>query len=182
MGSPVAVAVPRAARIAGDVRRRERGRGTPKPEDADVRAAPAFSTGGGGFEFEDLVGGFAAAALLASAEPFGVEIGVPGSIRFQAKALGYFLDDLVVEGGAAATPVVASSVKSFVMLRGERLMAEFVEEAWAQLLGPGFRGSVDYVGLFCGEAAQGKLSRPRLHRLANAAVIASQRGNPLYCT
>lgn len=141
----------------------------PEPKGADVRAAPAFSTGGGGFEFEDLVGGFAAAALLAGAEPFGVEIGVPRSIRFQAKALGYFLDDLVVEGGAAATPVVASSVKSFDMLRGGRLMAEFVGEAWAQLLSRGFRGSVDYVGLVCGEAAQGNLvALEELIRVARA--------------
>ncbi len=142
---------------------------TAPPGDATVRAAPAFSTGGGGFEFEDLVGAFTAAALLAGAEPFGIEVGAVRSVRFQASALGYSLDDLVVEGGAETTPRVAASVKSFDVLRGGRLLAEFAEQAWRQLLGAGFREGVDYVRFVCGEAAHGNLvALEELIRVARA--------------
>jgi hypothetical protein len=142
---------------------------TTPPERVAAGAAPAFSTGGGGFEFEDLVGAFTAAALLAGAEPFGVEVGVVRSVRFQARALGYSLDDLIVEGGVETTPRVAASVKSFDMLRGGRLLAEFVEQAWRDLLGAGFREGVDSVGFVCGEAAHGNLvALEELIRVARA--------------
>ena len=128
--------------------------GEGEAEPSTRASAPAFSTGGGGFVFEDVVGGWAAAALLAGVSPFGIEFGVPTRVRFQGAALGFELDDVVVVGGEPLLPVLALSVKSFDMLRGAKVMSEFVEEAWAQLLSDGFRDGVDHVGFLSGSVAQ----------------------------
>jgi hypothetical protein len=95
------------------------------PSSGPEHVAPAFGTGGGGFEFEDLVGAWLASALVAGGAPIGVEVGVPHEIRFQASASGWALDDVVVTGEADREPRWSSSVKSFDMLTGSRLPAEF---------------------------------------------------------
>lgn len=115
--------------------------------------ASAFSTGGGGHDYEAAVGTWLAAALLAGASPLGSAVGLPQAIRLQARASGYRLDDIVVTGSAAgATTVAALSVKSFDMLKGRRLHDEFVEEAWKQILSAEFQ-EVDYVGFVCDRSA-----------------------------
>jgi hypothetical protein len=120
-----------------------------------ARVAPAFNTGGGGFEFEDLVGAWCAAALAAGAAPLGVEIGIPGEIRFQGSASGWALDDLVITGEGDGQPRWSASVKSFDMLSGSKLPAEFVATAWSEILASGFRAGRDRVGFVCGRAAEG---------------------------
>ena len=128
------------------------------PGRGQERVAPAFGTGGGGFEFEDLVGAWLASALVAGAAPIGVEVGVPHEIRFQAAASGWALDDVVVTGEADREPRWSSSVKSFDMLTGSRLPAEFVEAAWREILQPRFRPGTDRIGFVSGSAAQGNWS------------------------
>ena len=98
------------------------------------RVAPAFNTGGGGFEYEDLVGAWVAAGLAAGASPLGVEIGVPRELRFQAAASGSTLDDIVITGDAEDEPRWCASIKSFDMLVGSKLPDEFVDAV--ALVGP----------------------------------------------
>jgi hypothetical protein len=115
---------------------------------------PTFTTGGGGFEFEDLIGGWFAAALLAGASPLGTAGGVPASVRFQTSWAGWKLDDLLVLGDGDQAPQWSASAKAYDMLGGSKLSEEFVEQAWNDLLRDDHRPGKDYVGLVCGRAAQ----------------------------
>lgn len=119
---------------------------------------PTFTTGGGGFTFEDLIGGWLAAGLLAGASPLGVSIGVPVTIRFQAGWDGWKLDDFLVTGDGDQAPRWTASAKSYNMLTGGRLPDEFVQQAWGDLLRDDHREDLDHVGLVCGQAAQGNWS------------------------
>ena len=121
------------------------------------RVAPAFNTGGGGFEYEDLVGAWVAAGLAAGASPLGVEIGVPRELRFQAAASGSTLDDIVITGDAEDEPRWCASIKSFDMLVGSKLPDEFVDAAWREIL-EAVRPGPDRVGLVCGSTAEGNWS------------------------
>jgi hypothetical protein len=116
---------------------------------------PTFTTGGGGFVFEDLIGGWFAAALLAGASPLGTAGGVPASVRFQTSWAGWKLDDLLVTGDGDQAPRWSASAKTYDMLAGSKLPEEFVEQAWSDLLRDDHRPGQDYVGLVCGKAAQG---------------------------
>jgi len=116
---------------------------------------PTFTTGGGGFTFEDLIGGWLAAGLLAGASPLGGSIGVLATIRFQAGWDGWKLDDFVVTGGGDQAPRWTASAKSYNMLTGGRLPAEFVRQAWSDRLRDDERDGLDHVGFVCGQAAHG---------------------------
>jgi hypothetical protein len=116
---------------------------------------PTFTTGGGGFTFEDLIGGWLAAGLLAGSSPLGVTIGVPASIRFQSGSDGWRLDDFLVTSGGDEARRWTASAKSYNMLTGGRLPDEFVQQAWSDLLRDDHREGLDHVGLVCGQAAQG---------------------------
>ncbi len=116
---------------------------------------PTFTTGGGGFTFEDLIGGWLAAGLLAGASPLGVSIGAPATIRFQAGWDGWKLDDFLVIGDGDQAPRWTASAKSYNMLTGGRLPDEFVQQAWSDRLRDDHREGLDHVGLVCGQAAQG---------------------------
>lgn len=117
----------------------------------EPRATPAFTTGGGGFEFEDRVGTWVLAAMLAGQAPIG-DLGVPSRIEFQQKSPATELDDIVVTAGTgASSPRWLASIKSYDMLRGEPL-AEFVAAAWAVYLSPGFDQARDFLGLVAGVA------------------------------
>src|SRR5580704_12669525 len=118
-------------------------------------AGPAFVSGGGGFEFEDLIGAWASAGLLAGGSPLGVDFGVPRSIRFQASAIGRTLDDIVIHSSSGAGGEWSASVKTFDMLRGGRLHGEFVVQAWRHMLEGDFDTEHDLVGFVSGPAADG---------------------------
>lgn len=142
------------------------------------RVTSAFSTGGGGFLFETGTGGFVAAAMLAGAQPFGAEIGVPEAIRLQASAHGHALDDLVVYGQelrpTRGRRVLACSAKAFNMMPGGVLLEEFVADAWREMLRDGFREGHDRLGLICGQAGAGNLRA--LEQLVAAARTDSDAG------
>jgi hypothetical protein len=129
-----------------------------KPDHQPHGAGSAFVSGGGGFEFEDLVGAWASAALLAGGSPLGVDFGVPRSIRFQASAMGRALDDIVFHSSSGAGGEWTASVKSFDMLRGGRLHGEFVEQAWRHMLKGDFDRENDWVGFVSGPTAEGNWS------------------------
>ena len=125
------------------------------------QVASAFSSGGGGFRFETGVGGYVSAAMLAGAQPFGAEIGVPEALRLQASAHGHALDDLVIYGQnlhpTLGARVLACSAKAFNVMPGGVLLEEFVADAWRELLRDDFREDHDRVGLICGQAGAGNL-------------------------
>src|SRR5689334_7468063 len=116
--------------------------------------APASLTGGGGFSYENLVGAWAAAALLAGALPLGTEIGALEEVRFQTAALGGALDDLLLTGGSGGRPRWSASIRSYDMLAGGKLEKEFVAVAWATLLESDFDAGRDRLGLVCAATAE----------------------------
>ncbi len=111
----------------------------------DGRVTPAFTTGGGGFAFEDRVGTWAACALLAG-EELGT-LGVPSTIAFQEKSPKTSLDDVVVSVAGGSTAFL--SVKSFDLM--QRGFSDFVASAWQLLLSEAFDEGRDYVGFVVGE-------------------------------
>jgi hypothetical protein len=122
--------------------------------DSRRRASSTFSTGGGGTRYEHLVGGWLAAGLLAGVMPLGRDFGNLSEIRLQGEASGWVLDDLVVSGEGATKSRWSASVKSHNMLSGAKLEEQFVESAWAELLGGNFEAGRDRIGLVCGHAAE----------------------------
>jgi hypothetical protein len=110
-------------------------------------AWPVRSTGGAGFSFEDKVGAYFGAALLAEADPVvEAQLGRPVRLDFQVKADGWLLDDLLVTFASGARLML--SIKSNVQFKGGRAPADFVEAAWRELLGSGgFDAERDLVGL-----------------------------------
>ena len=62
------------------------------------RVSPAFTTGGGGFSFEDRSGAWVLAAMLAGKAPVGAGLGVPRAVEFQQKVPPTPLDDMVIRG------------------------------------------------------------------------------------
>jgi hypothetical protein len=133
---------------------------------ARARGAPAYTTGGGGFGFEDQVGAWLAAALVAGDSPLGTGIAVPVEIRFQTGELGGGLDDVLVLGSAGGGPRWRASVKSFDFLRGSSLAPDFVAAAWRTVLAEGF-GTCDRIGFIAGASAEGNWRA--LERLITAA-------------
>lgn len=142
------------------------------------QAAPALSTGGGGFTFETRAGAFIAAAMVAGEQPLGTDIGVPEQIRLQAGPLGHVLDDVVVTGQdlhpTFGPSVLACSAKIFNMMPGGALLEEFVMGAWRELLREDFREGHDRLGMLCGQAGAGNLRA--LEQLISAARGDSDAG------
>jgi len=129
----------------------ERRRGKNRASD---RVAPAFNTGGGGFTYEDLVGAWAAAALLSGAAPLGLEVGPLGEIRFQTQSLDRTLDDLLLAGEEIGGRRWSASIKSFDMLAAAELAPDFVRAAWHELLEGPFERNWDFIGFVCGRATE----------------------------
>lgn len=118
----------------------------------EVRGTPAFTTGGGGFTFEDRAGTWALAAMIAGDAPIG-SLGVMSAIEFQQKVPATALDDVVITGVADSSPPRwFASIKSFDMLGTAKALGEFVVGAWVQFLSNDFDSQSDYVGFICGQA------------------------------
>ena len=108
------------------------------------------NTSGGGFHFEDLVGAYLVAAMLAQRPLIG-DLGPPQRISFQVGADGWTLDDVLVLfcDGGKGTRRWAVSVKSYRIIKGVA-DKDFVEGAWKEVLGStgsGFDPNRDYVGV-----------------------------------
>ena len=115
------------------------------------RVTPAFTTGGGGFSFEDRAGTWMLTAMLAGEAPLGQNIGVPGALEFQQKLPPTPLDDMVVRGtGPGVAPTWWASIKSFDVLSTG--LADFVSAAWNHTLSEQFDFGRDYLGFICGQA------------------------------
>jgi hypothetical protein len=127
-------------------------------------ASPASGTGGAGFAFEDYVGAWFAAALLAGASPLGPQFGPIATIRFQAHQP---LDDIVVTAASEPPLIWSASVKRFDMLRGRKLHDEFVQAAWRELTAGYADGDRRFVGFASGPVADGNWRS--LQKLISAA-------------
>lgn len=60
------------------------------------RISNPYSTGGGGYNFEYLVGTYYLISMLKKSIPLGLEEGEIEKVKFQAKYDGHFLDDIVL--------------------------------------------------------------------------------------
>jgi hypothetical protein len=108
---------------------------------------PVKNLSGAGFTFEDRVGAWMAAALLAGATPLDAELGPPTRIDFQVDADGWRLDDLLVTFAAARW---CASIKSFPQIKSGAASGDFVTRAWEELLGvsrSGFDPDIDLLGM-----------------------------------
>jgi len=123
-----------------------------------VRAAsPATVTGGSGFGFEDQVGAYYLAHLLACRMPLGKEFGPIQSIQFQVRDAGWLLDDLLlVTAGDGRARSFSISIKSNRQVTRNGFPTDFVRSAWEQWLGIDkevFQEERDIIGLVTGELA-----------------------------
>ncbi|MDE0231059.1 MAG: hypothetical protein OXI56_01220, partial [bacterium] len=98
------------------------------------RVEPVESLGGSGFAFEDRVGAYLAAAMLAE-EPVVGGLGVPVRVDFQVRSRGWSVDDMLVwfpyQDGECRRWAV--SVKSDQQIRSV-VAGDFVGQAWEELL------------------------------------------------
>jgi hypothetical protein len=111
------------------------------------KVASVKQTGGGGFRYEDRVGAYIAAAILARARPRS-DLRVPERIDFQVADEGWALDDLLYTASDGSR--ICLSIKSAQQFDGDRAPAEFVHDAWSELVGAAgsdFDGARDLVGL-----------------------------------
>ena len=109
------------------------------------------ATGGAGYNFEDQVSAWFAAQMLAGAMPLGPTDGVPVRMQWQAGALGWQLDDLVISmQTSAAISELSISIKSNKQVTRRGVHRSFVSAAWAQWVASGqgpFRRDRDLLGL-----------------------------------
>jgi hypothetical protein len=108
---------------------------------------PVKNLGGGGFTFEDRVGAWIAAAILAGAPPLDPDLGAPVRIDFQVAADGWRLDDALIGFERSRCCI---SVKSYLQIEHGRASQEFVTRAWEELLGlsgSGFDPDADLVAM-----------------------------------
>lgn len=117
-----------------------------------AQRAPAFTTGGGGFAFEDRAGTWVLSAMMAGQAPVG-SLGTLRLIEFQQKVPATALDDIVITGTGNTSPSRwFASIKSFDLLGTTNSLKEFVVGAWSQFLSKEFDTERDYVGFICGHA------------------------------
>lgn len=97
-----------------------------------ARAHPVKNLSGAGFSFEDRVGAWLAAAMLAGAPPLDPALGSPLRIDFQVQVDGWRLDDILVTFPSGRW---CASVKSYAQVAGGTAEADFVLRAWQELSG-----------------------------------------------
>lgn len=106
-------------------------------------------TSGAGFAFEDKVGAYLCAVLLAGEQLLGVDVGPIRRIDFQVGADGWALDDVLVTFASRRRTRWCVSIKDSPYIRGTAPGA-FVEQVWSELSGSsdsGFVPGSDLVGL-----------------------------------
>lgn len=123
------------------------------------RRSPVKLTGGGGFAFEDAVAAYFAVHMLSSSMYLDAEFGPVTAINFQARDLGWLLDDLVVTfSGSDGPRQLALSVKSDKQVKQTGFPSDFARAVWEQWLeteSAVFKQDHDLLGLAVGELAQG---------------------------
>ena len=97
------------------------------------KSAPVKNTGGEGYNFADNIAARLMIHMLARDFPLEVEAGYPVRLDWEAKDLGWHIDDLVVRLTTAQGSHVqcAISIKSNAHLNSNGFSSEFVHAAWA---------------------------------------------------
>src|SRR5216684_2434991 len=118
-------------------------------------------TGGEGYTYEDGVAGVYAVALLCETTAPGLPGRTVTRLSLQQGAFGEPLDDVVVDGVAAdsTTARLSLQVKRSLVVSGAESNVDFREtilRAHATLVRPGFRRTVDRVGVVTGEISDGR--------------------------
>jgi hypothetical protein len=100
------------------------------------KSAPVKNTGGGGFTFADKVAARFLVDMLSRGFPFEVKAGFPIRLDWEAKDLGWHIDDLLLRLYAAGGQevVAAVSVKSNGHLKSSGFSSPFVQDAWSMLM------------------------------------------------
>ncbi|WP_445185104.1 NACHT domain-containing protein [Pseudonocardia sp. Cha107L01] len=124
------------------------------------------NTSGGGFTYEDQVGAYLAAALLADSHVLDVELGPPFRIDFQTAVDGWRLDDVLIHFSTpSGTSRWCVSVKSGAYFAGAA-PSDLNQRLWAELAqqsGSPFDEQQDLFGLITPPLEQG--SYADLHEL-----------------
>lgn len=112
-----------------------------------AKVAPVKQTGGAGFRFEDLVGAYFAATILAGEDP-AADLPFASRIDFQVGQRHFALDDLLYQlDDGTKLPI---SIKSADQFPHGRAPSDFVRDAWSELLGlsgSAFEPDRDLLGL-----------------------------------
>lgn len=118
----------------------------PDPRRKDV--STARSTSGAGYDYEDQVGAWLLTRMLAG-DPAPVIKGAVQALRFQTKAEGWTLDDLLLESADdGASRRLAISCKANIQVSAAGLPADFSVAAWALWRSPGpYRRDQDHMAL-----------------------------------
>lgn len=109
-----------------------------------------FSTGGGGYEYERMVGAVYLAAMIRGSHVPGVD-GAVTRVRFQQRGAGHLLDDLVVEfDGDGASHSLSLQVKHGLRVGTSQAFKDLIADCWKMYTGQGggvFDPSSDRLGI-----------------------------------
>jgi hypothetical protein len=123
------------------------------------KSAPVKNTGGGGYTFADNVAAKFLVDMLSRGFPFGVDAGTPIRLDWEAKELGWHIDDLLLHLHSVAQGqrvMAAISVKSNAQLNSNGFSTSYVQDAWAQWRGESknpFQRDRDLLGVGVGSLA-----------------------------
>lgn len=123
------------------------------------KPAPVGLTGGEGFEFEDPVAAWFLVNLLTGRTPFEPELGQVVQVHWQARDLGWLLEDLLIKlEYRKIDHSVALSIKSDRQVTKNGFPSSFVHDIWEQWLGADpnpFQKGKDLFVLAVGDLADG---------------------------
>ncbi len=121
-----------------------------------------FSTGGGGVQFERRVQAVFALALLV--DGFAPIIDLPvQKLEFQAKHLGYDIDDLVVTGfdGNKSAKLLCQIKHDLIVSEGNSTFQEVITAAWSDFKKEDFNQASDRIALVTGFIAKDSIQALR---------------------
>lgn len=136
----------------------------------------AFSTGGGGYNFERHV----QAVFLLMLINNGIAPGIHNQIsklHFQGRRLGYHIDDLIVEstGKPQAGKLLCQIKHSIAITKTDKGFQEVITAAWNDFIDEKFNKSADRIALITGMLA--KDSMDALRELHDQALAADSAGD-----
>lgn len=142
----------------------------------------AFSTGNGGGNFERRVQAVFALALLI--DGFSPIIDTPvKELHFQAKHLGYDVDDLVVIPSAprAGGKLLCQIKHSLAITKNDQIFQDVINAAWSDFKKPTFNANIDRIALITGFIAKDSIHALRyIHGQALAEANADSFITRLY--
>ena len=136
----------------------------------------AFSTGGGGYNFERHV----QAVFLLMLINNGIAPGIHNQIsklHFQGRRLGYHIDDLIVEstGKPQGGKLLCQIKHSIAITKTDKEFQEVITAAWNDFIDEKFNKSADRIALVTGLLAKGSMEA--LRELHDQALAADSAGD-----